>query len=96
MVRRFPVSTGSSILRWSELPQNSVLTELYESLRSRQQRVAVRALNVGPHRLDTINAQHRALVAALDESDADKALEILAAHLRPVPEVLALLPADQP
>ena len=28
--------------------QNSVLTELYESLRSRQQRVAVRALNVGP------------------------------------------------
>jgi DNA-binding GntR family transcriptional regulator len=67
--------------------QNSVLTELYDSLRSRQQRVAVRALNVGPQRLDTINEQHRALVAG-------KALEILTAHLRPVPEVLALLPSQ--
>jgi DNA-binding GntR family transcriptional regulator len=74
--------------------QNSVLTELYDSLRSRQQRVAVRALNVGPQRLDTINAQHRALVAALDAVDADQALEILTAHLRPVPEVLALLPSQ--
>ncbi|MDF3309201.1 GntR family transcriptional regulator [Rhodococcus sp. T2V] len=74
--------------------QNSVLTELYDSLRSRQQRVAVRALHVGPQRLDTINAQHRALVAALDAVDADTALDILAAHLRPVPEVLALLPSQ--
>jgi len=45
-------------------------------------------------RLDTINAQHRALVAALDAVDADQALEILTAHLRPVPEVLALLPSQ--
>ena len=78
--------------------QNSVLTELYESLRSRrQQRVAVRALNVGtaPPRHDQCPSTAPWL-RALDESDADKALEILAAHLRPVPEVLALLPADQP
>ncbi|WP_267618559.1 GntR family transcriptional regulator [Gordonia bronchialis] len=70
---------------------NSVLTELYASLRSRQQRVAVRALHVRPERVDTINAQHRALVAALEDSDAAAAMAVLTEHLRPVAEVVSLL-----
>jgi len=71
---------------------NSVLAELYDSLRSRQQRVAVRALIARPERLTVINAEHRALVAALTRHDEADALRILRQHLRPVPEVLSALP----
>jgi DNA-binding GntR family transcriptional regulator len=71
---------------------NSVLAELYDSLRSRQQRVAVRALTARPERLTVINSEHRALVAALDRHDEADALRILRQHLRPVPEVLSALP----
>jgi len=67
---------------------NSVLTELYDTLRSRQQRVAVRALTARPERLTLINSEHRALVAALDEHDEAEATRILHQHLRPVSEAL--------
>ncbi|WP_329047250.1 GntR family transcriptional regulator [Amycolatopsis sp. NBC_01488] len=70
---------------------NSVLTELYDTLRSRQQRVAVRALEARPERLPVIDAEHRALVAALDAHDAEEALRILNQHLRPVSEVVSAL-----
>jgi len=73
---------------------NSVLAELYDSLRSRQQRVAVRALTARPERLTTINAEHRALVAALDRHDEAEATRILHQHLRPVSEVISALPLD--
>lgn len=71
---------------------NSVLTELYDALQSRQQRVGLRAVRARPERLETINAEHRALVAALDRADEQGALRVLDQHLRPVPEVTALLP----
>ncbi|AXB42084.1 GntR family transcriptional regulator [Amycolatopsis albispora] len=71
---------------------NSVLTELYDTLRSRQQRVAVRALQARPDRLTVINAEHRALVDALARHDEPEAARILNQHLRPVSEVLSLLP----
>lgn len=71
---------------------NSVLTELYDGLQSRQQRVGVRAVRARPERLETINAEHRALVAALDRSDEQDALRILHQHLRPVSEVISKLP----
>ncbi|WP_033287911.1 GntR family transcriptional regulator [Amycolatopsis jejuensis] len=70
---------------------NSVLTELYDTLRSRQQRVAVRAMEARPERLPTIDAEHRALVAALEASDAEEALRVLNVHLRPVSEVVSEL-----
>ncbi len=73
---------------------NSVLTELYGSLRSRQQRVAVRALEARPERLTVINAEHRALFAALDRCDEPEATAILHRHLRPVPEIVSALPAE--
>ncbi|MGA6162095.1 GntR family transcriptional regulator [Amycolatopsis magusensis] len=71
---------------------NSVLTEVYDTLRSRQQRVAVRALQARPDRLPVINAEHRELVAALGRHDETEAARILNQHLRPVSEVLSLLP----
>jgi DNA-binding GntR family transcriptional regulator len=73
---------------------NSVLTELYDTLRSRQQRVAVRALEARPERLPIIDAEHRSLVAALDRHDETEALRILHQHLRPVSEVVSALPTE--
>jgi DNA-binding GntR family transcriptional regulator len=74
-----------------EAAGNTVLTELYDTLRSRQQRVAVRALEARPERLSVIDAEHRALVAALDRHDAAEALRVLNQHLRPVSEVVSAL-----
>ncbi|MFD6069991.1 GntR family transcriptional regulator [Amycolatopsis lurida] len=73
---------------------NTVLTELYDTLRSRQQRVTVRALEARPERLTVINAEHRALVAALNDHDAKEASRLLEEHLRPVSEVMSVLPQE--
>jgi DNA-binding GntR family transcriptional regulator len=70
---------------------NTVLTELYDTLRSRQQRVAVRALEARPERQPLIETEHRGLVAALDAHDAAEGLRILDRHLRPVSEVVSAL-----
>lgn len=71
---------------------NTVLTELYDGLQSRQQRVGVRALRARPERLETINAEHRGLVEALGRNDEQDALRILHQHLQPVTEVISMLP----
>lgn len=71
---------------------NTVLTELYDTLRSRQQRVAVRAMKARPERLSVIDAEHRALLAALEACDESEAIRILTEHLKPVPEVISVLP----
>jgi DNA-binding GntR family transcriptional regulator len=73
---------------------NSVLTELYDTLRSRQQRVTVRALEARPERLTVINEEHRELVAALNAHDAKEASRLLEEHLRPVSEVMSVLPQE--
>ena len=70
---------------------NSILTELYDALRSRQQRVAVRALQIRPQRVPEINRQHRAIIAALAGSDIDGVAALLDEHLRPIPEITAAL-----
>lgn len=70
---------------------NSVLVELYDALRSRQQRVAVRALQIRPQRVPEIDAQHRAIVAALADNDTELVTTLLNEHLRPIPEILAAL-----
>ncbi|HEY2059628.1 MAG TPA: GntR family transcriptional regulator [Amycolatopsis sp.] len=70
---------------------NSVLTELYDTLRSRQQRVAVRALEARPERLSIIDTEHRQLVAAIDAHEPATALRLLNEHLRPVSEVVSAL-----
>jgi DNA-binding GntR family transcriptional regulator len=70
---------------------NTVLTELYDTLRSRQQRVTVRALEARPERLSIIAAEHRQLVAAIDAHEAAVALRLLNEHLYPVPEVVSAL-----
>jgi DNA-binding GntR family transcriptional regulator len=70
---------------------NSILTELYDGLRSRQQRVAVRALQIRPQRVPEIDRQHRAIIDALTRNDVDGVAVLLDEHLRPIPEITAAL-----
>jgi DNA-binding GntR family transcriptional regulator len=71
---------------------NTVLTELYDMLRSRQQRVAITALTTRPQRITKILQEHRALVEALQRFDGTAAAAVLEQHLQPVFEVVSLLP----
>ncbi|UOZ04286.1 FCD domain-containing protein [Amycolatopsis sp. WQ 127309] len=68
---------------------NTVPTESYDTLRSRRQRAAVRVLEARPERPPVVDAEHRALVAALDRHDAEEALDVLDRHLPPVSEVVS-------
>lgn len=72
---------------------NSVLTDLYDNLQARQVRLSLRTLTTMPSRLPIIIREHRALWQAVDSHDADRATAILAQHLRPVPQLIAKLPA---
>lgn len=72
--------------------QNQVLLDLFDSLHSRLLRVAISALQADPARGDIINAEHRGLIAALNEHDQDKALALLNAHLQPQASVVSQLP----
>jgi DNA-binding GntR family transcriptional regulator len=67
---------------------NAVLSEMYDSLRPRQIRLAVRTITEGPERLPTIEHEHRELVAALDDHDGERSVAVLAVHLREVPELV--------
>ncbi|RDJ25499.1 GntR family transcriptional regulator [Bosea caraganae] len=71
---------------------NDVLSELYQSLGSRQQRVAMTALAADPNRIDRIRDEHRTLLAALHAHDEGAALAVLEQHLRPVFGVVSRLP----
>ncbi|MEN3319091.1 MAG: hypothetical protein V7643_2492 [Mycobacterium sp.] len=70
---------------------NSILTELYDALRSRQQRVAVRALQIRPQRVPEIDRQHRAIIDALAHNDVEKVGALLNEHLKPIPQITAAL-----
>ncbi len=71
---------------------NVVLSELYQSLGARQQRVAMTAISTDPSRIARIRKEHHALIEALSEYDEAKALGILEQHLRPIMGVLSQLP----
>ncbi|MGH3740572.1 MAG: GntR family transcriptional regulator [Micromonosporaceae bacterium] len=62
---------------------NTVLTELYESLQPRHQRIAVSAVSLRPKRLDVIVPEHRAIHEALVAHDFDTAAKTLRQHLHP-------------
>ncbi len=70
---------------------NTVLTEMYDHLRSRQQRVALSAVQAQPDRVPVINVQHRDLAEAISEGDAGRALSVLAEHLRPLETITSKL-----
>ncbi|WP_040699124.1 GntR family transcriptional regulator [Nocardiopsis kunsanensis] len=67
---------------------NAVLTEMYDAMRPRQVRLAVRTLTELPERLSTIEREHRELHAALEQHDGARSVEILDSHLHEVPELV--------
>lgn len=71
---------------------NAVLSELYQSLGSRQQRVAMSALGADPERVTRIQQEHRALLAALQSGDEAQAQGVIEQHLRLVMNVVSRLP----
>lgn len=70
---------------------NDVLTELYDSLSSRQQLVAMTALGTDPARLDVIAAEHAELIEALQARDGARARDVLDRHLQPVFTIVSRL-----
>lgn len=71
---------------------NGVLSELYQSLGARQQRVAMTAISTDPSRTVRISREHEALLAALRSWNEAEALAVLEQHLRPVMGVISRLP----
>jgi DNA-binding GntR family transcriptional regulator len=71
---------------------NAVLAETYDSLRSRQLRVAMKALTVDPGRIQRIFSEHQELLESLTAHDEARARGIIDQHLRPVLEVVSRLP----
>ncbi len=67
---------------------NAVLAQMYDSLRPRQVRLAVRTITQGPERFPTIEREHRELEAALNAHDASLSTRILNVHLQEVPELV--------
>lgn len=67
---------------------NSVLSEMYESLGPRHTRLAVRTLIEATERQETIEKEHRELLAALEDHDADRGIDVLRRHLREIPEIV--------
>ncbi len=67
---------------------NVVLIEMYDSLRARQQLVALSAFAADPGRLHTILNEHRALLNALAKYDVAAAQAVLLVHLQPLAEIL--------
>lgn len=74
--------------------RNTVMADVLDALRARQQQVAYAALHADPSRLETILSEHEAMVEALDASDAERMIDILNSHLRPIRHVLDRLPGD--
>jgi len=71
---------------------NGVITELYASLGSRQERVALTSVGIDPGRQRVIFEEHAQLLAAIAAHDAEAAAATLAKHLRPIRDIVSRLP----
>ena len=60
---------------------NRLLTRQYDALRDRHQRIAAVTIARDPSRIERFVAEHREIAAAFEAGDADRAAELLAAHL---------------
>ncbi len=68
--------------------RNAVIADLYDSLQPRQVRLGTRTLTEAPDRLLTIESEHRDLLAAIDNHDAEGSVDVLRRHLREIPELV--------
>ncbi|WP_158243132.1 GntR family transcriptional regulator [Acidimangrovimonas sediminis] len=75
-----------------EAAGNAVMTRIYADLHLSVLRVALSALSLDRERSGTIQAEHRAILDALDAHDAETGRAILEKHLAPIPQLVARLP----
>jgi DNA-binding GntR family transcriptional regulator len=61
---------------------NPIVTDLYDSLRDRQQRMIITSLLVSAERSASILVEHRALTEAIRAGELEQAQTVLTAHLR--------------
>ena len=61
---------------------NPIVTDLYDSLRDRQQRMIITSLLVSAERSASILVEHRALTEAIRAGELEVAQEVLTSHLR--------------
>ncbi|ORE90480.1 GntR family transcriptional regulator [Aurantimonas sp. 22II-16-19i] len=76
-----------------EAAGNGVLTKAYEGLHASLGRASMLSLQMKFGDSDLINQEHRELLDALSAHDAEAALAVLQRHLRPIPQLMAVLPA---
>ncbi|HTR74826.1 MAG TPA: GntR family transcriptional regulator [Solirubrobacterales bacterium] len=67
---------------------NSILLDLHDSMRDRQTRMGLTAIAREEDRMDSILAEHQSIVDAIKDADADRADELLRAHLQRTLELL--------
>lgn len=98
------IPRGTDLTRYVKLDQmfhsslvkragNTVIFDLYQTLRPRHIKVGSRVINISPARRTTVEEEHRAILASLREQDCEGAVETLREHLRYVPEVVSSLPS---
>ncbi|OCX58174.1 hypothetical protein BFP70_19140 [Thioclava sp. SK-1] len=75
-----------------ECAGNHSMTRVFEGLHDSVTRVARTAIALDVARRVTIDQEHRALLTALENRDADAAVALLERHLTPVPELMTRLP----
>ncbi|MGD9866231.1 MAG: GntR family transcriptional regulator [Pseudodonghicola sp.] len=71
---------------------NAAMTRIYSGLHASVLRVALSAMALDVERSASIQAEHRALVQALDDHDAETGLAILEKHLTAILQLTAQLP----
>lgn len=60
---------------------NKLLVKFYEGLRDRQTRMGIRAVAYSPERMKRVLEEHRAIVVAVEEGDADELKRSIHEHL---------------
>jgi DNA-binding GntR family transcriptional regulator len=61
---------------------NRLLTRQYDGLRDRHQRIAAVTIAADPSRIERFIAEHKAIVAAFEAGDAERAAALLGEHLQ--------------
>lgn len=61
---------------------NTILIELHDSMRDRQTRMGLTALGRDKDRIESIIAEHRGILEAVEDADAAKAKRLLRQHLQ--------------
>ena len=81
---RFSLADEMFHLRLAEATHNPLIVEIYHRInhvRTHQQWDSIKNKILTPHQIAAYNREHRALLAALSRRDAERAVEVVTAHM---------------